>query len=512
MNLKGRNIKFHLAIILPQLIFLLIGIGRIITYFPQYDDAYNATISKNLANGFGYTSSFDVLIPFNPEVTTGPTLILPAALFIKIFGTNYWIPAFTTLLLSSILIYFIIKVLSDYLQDRSKFSGNNIIGLNYLLLISFFICLFWIPEARSIAFLGEFPAALFVCFGAVILFKPGRKLSTIVWGGFFLGLSITTKQISVVLLVPIFLIWSGFLFIDEVGKEKFVNVITKEFLLIICIALPSLLFELYKLSTLGFTQYLNLKHVETEFFKMQGSGINQIIGSPNLLHYAINNFKNNILLLLKVRDGVFRLFIFLLTSVVLIVKSIRQLTTKKQINSIERLALGLIFSVLALMLWWLLVSFQGWYRTVSPAIDIAAFSIIISIIAIFTKREIPVLFLIILLWIIFSPKNWIAYFTIPKIPIESILSTERTANYLSTLKSEGKELLGCGWWANRRLEFFMPQTLNFSNCFSKDLRDSILVIDSDYWNWGYSEEIMKVEQQCPHLLYDNPPYQVFQCR
>ena len=42
----------------------------------QYDDAHNANVAKNLAMGFGYSTSYHEIVPFNPEASTGPVVLI----------------------------------------------------------------------------------------------------------------------------------------------------------------------------------------------------------------------------------------------------------------------------------------------------------------------------------------------------------------------------------------------------------------------------------------------------
>ena len=88
---------------------------------------------------------------------------------------------------------------------------------------------------------------------------------------------------------------------------------------------------------------------------------------------------------------------------------------------------------------------------------------------------------------------------------------QATSSYLSKLKAEGVTLLGCGWWANRRLEYFMPEPLNFRQCLTGDFQNSVLVIDRPLWNWENSEAIKNVENKCSQIIFENGPYQVFRC-
>ena len=71
------------------------------------DDAFHAMIAKNLAMGLGYSTTASsatrfVLTRFDPNTGVGPSLILPAALFVAVFGNREWVPGIAAVLLWSL--------------------------------------------------------------------------------------------------------------------------------------------------------------------------------------------------------------------------------------------------------------------------------------------------------------------------------------------------------------------------------------------------------------------------
>lgn len=82
----------------------------------MYDDSFNASVAKNVALGLGYASSYDTITPFDTYVTTGPTLLLPTALAIKIFGNTSWIPNVVTAVVTLAMLMLILHFASHRLQ------------------------------------------------------------------------------------------------------------------------------------------------------------------------------------------------------------------------------------------------------------------------------------------------------------------------------------------------------------------------------------------------------------
>ena len=86
---------------------------------PQHDDAMFATIPKNFLNGYGWATSYGEKIPFNPDISTGPTLLLPATAMIALFGNQTWVPAMTGTIMNITLALLILWQLSRLTKNRS---------------------------------------------------------------------------------------------------------------------------------------------------------------------------------------------------------------------------------------------------------------------------------------------------------------------------------------------------------------------------------------------------------
>lgn len=64
-------------------------------YGLEFDEAYNLTVVRNLANGYGYASNSAIFSglerkAFDPFVSTGPALLMPAAVVWKLTGGTLW--------------------------------------------------------------------------------------------------------------------------------------------------------------------------------------------------------------------------------------------------------------------------------------------------------------------------------------------------------------------------------------------------------------------------------------
>lgn len=505
------KIKWHLLLTISVLIFFisLLGLERVFTHFPWYDDAYNATVAKNLASGYGYSTSYGSLIPFNPEVTTGPSLIIPAAILMKFIGAKYWVPSFTNLLISMVLILIILVQVYQYYEENLPHPSK----LKSWLLLSFalfYITVIWIPELMQIEFLGEFPSGLFVCAGILVIFRSYSRPNVII-GGMLLGFAIMSKLSSLIMVIAVCIVWVVFFSID-LKTTKFSGSKIALVLLITGLILPVVIFESWKFITLGAHGFLDNANWSMDFLITHGSGISETLSvKSELVDYLITNFVKNFEVL-RGSDGIFRFYLYLFIFFGMIVSIISKVRTRTTISNIERVSITALFATTFYVVWWLLLSSLGWYRHLQPGIVVMSFAIIISILALFIRKAIVPLTVIMIIWIILYPSYWGAILERRKIPSELISATSKTINYLMIEKTDGRSLLGCGWWANRRLEYLMPSVLNFQDCYTSDLSGSDLVVDREFWNWEQNPLMIEIERSCSQLVFELHPYRIYRCK
>jgi hypothetical protein len=65
-------------------------------------------IAKNVATGLGYSTTASsntrfVLTRYDPVAGAGPTIVLPAALLVAVFGNTNWVPGIAAILLWTLL-------------------------------------------------------------------------------------------------------------------------------------------------------------------------------------------------------------------------------------------------------------------------------------------------------------------------------------------------------------------------------------------------------------------------
>jgi len=218
-----------------------------------FDDAANAVVSKNVAQGRGYLLSFDFdgVNPggalFDPQLDTSPSIIMVGALAIRAFGVHPAVPALALILVN-------ILIFAGWMYLLAG-NGGRMRALLYGAVFSISAVAFTAKHHEEwFAFLGEFEAFLFAAAAFALISFGDRRRRTFVLSGILLGLSFLAKELSAlyVLAFAVTLILRGTLCLARRwdGREAY-RLLRGGFLAFTGIAIPALLFELYRLYSLG---------------------------------------------------------------------------------------------------------------------------------------------------------------------------------------------------------------------------------------------------------------------
>lgn len=252
--------KDHILVVVQFLIFaffLTISLGMV--FFQGLccgDDAYHAMVAKNLANGLGYAStlplsqSHSTILLFDPYLGTGPTIILPAALIIKIVGNTYWAPGITVVFLWASLLFCISVIINKICRDKFKLTVS---------IITFFILayiFFAYHFEQWYALFGEIPSALLICIAVLLYFvHDSRKYYFLI--GVLFSLSFEAKVISLIPFMTflLFVVAHQSILSRHHIKTSTSNIIDRLFFILLGFCIPILLFELYRFFSLGYIEY-----------------------------------------------------------------------------------------------------------------------------------------------------------------------------------------------------------------------------------------------------------------
>lgn len=259
-----------LAIIAAECILNAIRTG---TNF--FDDAAHAVVSKNLAQGKGYLLSFDFDgknnggAVFDPQLGSGPSVIMVGALAIRAFGVHPAVPG-----LALTLVHILIFAGWIYLLARK---GGGKRALLYGAVFSISALAFTSKHHEEwFAFLGEFEAFLLAATAFALVSFGVQRRRTFLFSGILLGLSFLAKDLSAlcVLAFAVTLIFRGTLCLarsSRDGREAY-RLLCGGFLALTGAAVPGLLFQLYRLYSLGAAGFVKNWQDHFHYVHLQGLG------------------------------------------------------------------------------------------------------------------------------------------------------------------------------------------------------------------------------------------------
>lgn len=170
------------------------------------DDAWFAIIAKSVASGLGYATTFSDpgelarLTQFNPFTGTGPTLIIPCALVLGLFGKSEVVPGLVAILIWGGLLTFLLVRISRRIDAASFLLGVSVMCATFFATFSYHF-------EHWYAFLGEIVAAALVIVAHWILSNERFRGSWLLLAGLALGLAFQAKLLAAVAMPGIILLF-----------------------------------------------------------------------------------------------------------------------------------------------------------------------------------------------------------------------------------------------------------------------------------------------------------------
>ena len=224
------------------------------------DEAFNLTVVRNLVEGLGYTSdgmlSGNDLAPFDTRISTGPVILLPAALLhllgIDLVLSGRLVTAAFAVALGLSLYFLAARIHHGWQKSVGSLPMNrevSWVGLVAALTpLAYDTRLTISPIQGPADVLGEFAAA--ACLAWALYWLHRRP-----WlAGLLVGLAVQSKFIAL-LAVPAFAL-GALLQADRSWARRVRDVIAAA----LCAALPTVLYELWVLLTLGWNGYRRHLH------------------------------------------------------------------------------------------------------------------------------------------------------------------------------------------------------------------------------------------------------------
>jgi hypothetical protein len=502
-----RVILYGLSILLFCIFFYILYGNVFSKGVCHADDAYIAIGAKNLAFGYGYSSSIEGsfgLTHFPASFTTGPTLSLPTALLIRLVGNRPWVPGFTSttiILLLLVLIFFTI---------RNKIGISN--TLFYFLLLFFLLYNLTVSNhfPQWFALLGEIPAALLCILGVLILSASPDNRSSILLCCLAFGLAFMTKMLSLLGFIPVLVWFMVTLFKQKNDRKK---LIINYLLGIILFLAPYILFDLYKLSVLGMDAYIKNYHDFFIFFN--ALSLSHEIGQKTLTLGPLT-FNSSPLLRLTAFNDQFGYSLLRMILVALLIGVLIYFSKKdKYVNTIFIMLLAGSFLHL---LWWTCIS-NGRPRYALIGLFLY-FTAICCILLLNSSRIFKFSIIIVLIFVFISsykalinPIVDVIKYKYSYTPYEKSLL--KTVDFLN--QQEKKRPFIYTWWATvGDIEYSLPKIANFKRMDDLDegdfKKELILVKNTTLENSYYTPKFKLQESRFDEILFDAPPFQVARYR
>jgi hypothetical protein len=248
---------------------------------PSADDALFLSVPKNWLNGYGWATSYSEKIPFNPDFTGPTALLLPAALLIKLFGTQWWIGGVTGWAVNS--------VLSALCLWQIRYYGKNS-ALSMLCLACGIVAGF-AQDFSSL--IGYYTGSLLFLLASCLAFNPlytVLRRATLI--GVMTGISLLIKP----LLIPAFIGLSLLFFYATAIKKAKQLIFTLMALLIppLLISSTNSLLQEHALQAYPPSYQESYRQYKKDFIDHHGSGLGQWEAAKEKIPYLIRNANKNL--------------------------------------------------------------------------------------------------------------------------------------------------------------------------------------------------------------------------
>lgn len=231
------------------------------------DDAYFASIAKNLAFGLGYGTTVGGrgFILFDPLIGTGPVVILPAAFAIATFGNQHWVPGVTAI---GIWVFLMVLIFVALRRADVGLSGERWHAAA-LVFLAGIVLLFPLHGEIWAALLGEAPAALLLFLAFALAAARNLTLYRVGLASLCCSLAALTKLLALPgYAVVVSLVLIRLVFVERRPMREVVSWILFSAAVF---ATPFVVFESFKLFGLGdLNAYLQLVRRKMAFILSRG--------------------------------------------------------------------------------------------------------------------------------------------------------------------------------------------------------------------------------------------------
>lgn len=469
------------------------------------DDAAISLVAKSLSKGTGYAlpinfSGESGRFPFDPGISTGATLIIPAAIMLRIFGDHPWVPGFTSAIISLGLLLWIFGLALRRFGPRD--------GAAYSLLT--LLLVYFVTSGPNFihwhALVGEVPSALLTVCAVFYVVGDGSKISSRFLSGILLGLAVQAKLLAS-LAFPAFALlslWGA----TGVARKR------SDWLSLAALSAgfftPIFAFELWKLFELGAHGYVAWFGQLRAFMQSQVPGAN--LGGDRisaLFERAFSNSKSSLNVYGHAPVDL-AAYVFLLSIV----------SWKFCDRTAGKFALCVMLVAVTHLMWWAFFS-NGWQRY--ELIGVILTSCVLATVGLW-KIELPIKVVAIAvslaLALPLSKPQQLTWFLRSPSSLESLREKNLREAIQPIMHGQHSSVLIGGWWASLvEAKFMLPDNIRVAG-FNRV--DSLKEKDADVYlmvnhKWDGFAGLDKdpayksFEDKCSSLLVKNDDFELYKC-
>lgn len=468
-----RNLFYQFFLIVATLILLAQQLHHLWHYPIWRDDAFFASVAKNLVLGNGYSAVFFAQnYPFSHGISSGPILILPAAFLMHFFGNQFWVPGLANIVLIWSLLLLIFFLSKDLTDKATRFP--------FCLMALYFCVVFTLGEYGNEnmdymtlwhLMMGEIPAAFLVVAGVFMIFPTPLFSRKFFLGGLCLGLAIITKTITAIAVAVVFVA----ILLKILRQKKF------ELRQFICdvakvsavIAAPFLLFEIVKIAALGM-KYFDLLAVTQNHYRVNAMTVRNAQSYSWHLVYLWRLFDPATIFVLPVT--LFLMF---------------QAHRHRRYNS-RGIDVGIVLIICGFLhgLWWIFCSMQysDRYMVVGLIYYVVGLCLLVMNVDYSKMNRLQILVIITFVFLLFNSRSHEFSYLIHdgfKQQNDTALQDQlQTAKTIQDLQNKGIKIIALS--NNFELEYLISRANNFEKFNSKTSYDNTILVS--------------------HLLNSNPDY------
>ncbi len=459
------------------------------------DHFVNAVSAKNIARGLGWSASGVNTIPLNPEnLTTGPTVIFPAALANKAFGSSLQMPGVFVFVFNVFLLLLFLRVSYGLFEDKQVyylFSG---------LLITFFMLFksyYWYR------LLGEIPGILLLLVAAAYLclyMNTQRKLYFLL-SALCASLALGTKQVA--LLAVVVFPFGVFFLQCFVCRRGVVRALGSVCVFCAIAGVVPFVFYLYAMSLIEMQspQWQSEYYTLLKLMYGYSSGMDNLcmlLGSPDMAIETIRKlYGENMSMAKAMLEGSIvsgsgiglGIVLWLCVYSLVLIVSIWQLGR-------PRLATLVAFSALPVLLWFFLLSGQSLPRHLFIGFALLVVSVILCLVCIPQRwlRGLMAVALIALMAVTGGERSRQLLTVWPLEPSPMYLATLDMENFLQQRFSRADQpsVAWVGLRTNNEFEFIGDRSNRFVNV--ENILAQTLVLDEEAYLQQYPDLSRQIEQ------------------